>query len=183
MKLADLVNHYLQFKQNLGMRFGAEGRHLRAFSKALGDADIAEVNRQQVLSYLNGKGPLTTFWHRKFEALTGFYRFAIGRGYVADNPLPSMIPKRPQPFVPYIYSPDEVRSLLTGVTKVCSHRQCPIDARTFHALLLLLWGTGMRLGEALRIGTADVDLPSNLLTIRDTKFYKTRLVPIVCLAN
>ncbi|MGH2510911.1 MAG: tyrosine-type recombinase/integrase, partial [Ktedonobacteraceae bacterium] len=113
MKLAELIDHYLQFKQNLGMRFGAEGRHLRAFSKALGDIDIAEVDSPQVLNYLKGKGTLTTFWHRKFEALTGFYRFAIGRGYVAGNPLPTVIPKRPLPFVPYIYSPDEVRSLLT----------------------------------------------------------------------
>jgi len=178
MKLAELVNNYLQFKQDLGMRFGAEGRHLRAFANALGDVDIAEVDRQQVLRYLNGKGPLTTFWHRKFEVLTGFYRFAIGRNFVAHSPLPTMIPKRPQPFVPYIYTSDEIRALLSGVTKTCSHQCCAIDAGTFRALLLLLWGTGMRLSEALQIAVADVDLSSSLLTIRDTKFFKTRLVPI-----
>ena len=174
MKLAELVDHYLQFKQNLGMRFGAEERHLRAFARAIGDVDIAEVDKQQVLHYLNGTGPLTTFWHRKFEVLTGFYRFAIGRNFVRHNPLPTMIPKRPQPFVPYIYTPDEIRALLAGVTKVCSHQRCPIDALTFRALLLLLWGTGMRLSEALYIAIADVDLTSSLLTIRDTKFFKTR---------
>ena len=179
MKLTELVDHYLQFKQDLGMRFGAEGRHLRAFAKALGDVDIAEVDRQHVLRYLNGKGPLTAFWHRKFEVLTGFYRFAIGRNFVAHNPLPTMIPKRPQPFVPYIYTPDEIHALLAGVTKACSHQRCPIDAGTFRALLLLLWGTGMRLSEALHIAVADVEsLSSSLLTIRDTKFFKTRLVPI-----
>lgn len=45
-------------------------------------------------------------------------------------------------------------------------------------MLLLLYGTGLRRGEALRLSVADVDLTNALLTIRDTKFFKSRLVPI-----
>lgn len=48
----------------------------------------------------------------------------------------------------------------------------------FRALLLTLYGAGLRLGEALRLKDADVDLQDAVLTIRDTKFFKTRLVPI-----
>lgn len=55
---------------------------------------------------------------------------------------------------------------------------CLITAVTFRVLLLLLYGTGMRLGEALRLRLADVDLAQDLIRIRETKFYKTRLVPI-----
>ena len=178
MKLTELVESYIVLKQSLGMRFGAEGRILRAFSKALGDIDILEVEKQQVLSYLTGQGPLTTFWHRKFEALTGFYRFALSRGYIAESPLPTIIPKRPKAFVPYIYTDEEIRNILAGVPKACAHQKCPIDASTLRTLLLLLWGTGLRISEALLLTVPDVDLCSNLLTIRDTKFFKTRLVPI-----
>jgi integrase/recombinase XerD len=46
------------------------------------------------------------------------------------------------------------------------------------SLLLLLYGTGMRIGEALSLTVQDVDLAERLLTIHDTKFFKTRLVPI-----
>jgi site-specific recombinase XerD len=42
----------------------------------------------------------------------------------------------------------------------------------------LLYGTGLRVGEVLALSAADVDLPNALLTVRDTKFYKSRLVPI-----
>jgi len=45
-------------------------------------------------------------------------------------------------------------------------------------LLLLLYGTGVRIGEALSLTLQDVDLAGCLLTVRDTKFFKTRLVPI-----
>ena len=53
-----------------------------------------------------------------------------------------------------------------------------IEPHTFRALLLLLYGAGVRVGEARRLTLGDVDLPAALLTIRDTKFYKTRLVPL-----
>ena len=44
--------------------------------------------------------------------------------------------------------------------------------------MLLLYGAGLRRGEVLRLSVADVDLPNSLLTIRNTKFFKSRLVPI-----
>ena len=52
------------------------------------------------------------------------------------------------------------------------------DAVTFRTLLLLLYGAGLRFSEATALTIADVDLAENVLTIRATKFYKSRLVPI-----
>ena len=53
-----------------------------------------------------------------------------------------------------------------------------LDAVTFRTLLLLLYGAGLRFSEATRLTLADVDLAEAVLTIRATKFYKSRLVPI-----
>lgn len=55
---------------------------------------------------------------------------------------------------------------------------CKLEPHTLRALLLLLYGAGLRISEALRLTLADVDLEQHLLTIRETKFYKTRLVPL-----
>ena len=49
---------------------------------------------------------------------------------------------------------------------------------TFRILLLLLYGAGLRFGEATRLTMADVDLANAVLTIRATKFYKSRMVPV-----
>ena len=49
---------------------------------------------------------------------------------------------------------------------------------TLRAILLLLYGAGLRVREALGLSVADVGLPNALLTIRDTKSFKSRLVPI-----
>jgi hypothetical protein len=105
MMLAQAVADYVTLKQALGMRFRTEARILTAFARALGAVALRDVTPRAVQAYLAGPGPLTTFWHRKFEALTGFYRFAVGRGYAAESPLPTIVPKRPAPFVPYLYTP------------------------------------------------------------------------------
>jgi site-specific recombinase XerD len=58
-----------------------------------------------------------------------------------------------------------------------------MEPHTFRTLLLLLYGAGLRDGEAVSLNLEDVDLQEALLTIRDTKFYKTRLVPLATELN
>src|SRR6266700_3725604 len=52
-----------------------------------------QIEPGQALQFIAGNGPPTRFWHRKHETLTGFYRFAIARGYVGGSPLPTSVPK------------------------------------------------------------------------------------------
>lgn len=177
MKLSEVAVLYVAHKQSIGMRFRTEQRILKSFCRAMGDIAIADVQANPVLAFISGTGPVTRFWHRKYEVLSGFYRFAISRGYCAVSPLPRLVPKRPPAFVPYIYSHDELRRLLEA-TSLCEHPCCKVRAHTFRALILLLYGAGLRISEALALTLNDLDLSTALIQIRETKFYKTRLVPI-----
>jgi integrase/recombinase XerD len=177
MNLAQLVQDYVALKQSMGSRFRTEATILKAFCKAAGDVGITDVEPQQVESYLSGAGPVTRHWHRKYEALRGFYRFALGRGYVTRSPLPKTVPKRPQPFRPYIFPEGELRRLFKAAGEFGTPRTV-LQGATLRPLLLLLYGAGLRISEALALTLADVDLRASLLTIRESKFYKTRLVPI-----
>ena len=175
MKLAQAVSAYVGYKQSLGMRFATEARALKSFSRALGDVDLDRIEPEQVRAFLDGTGPMTRFWHRKLDALRGFYRFALARRYTPRSPLPTNVPRCPQAFVPYIYSEEEIKRLLAAAA---SRERCNLSTLTCRTLLLLLYGTGLRIGEALGLDLADVDLESALLRIRETKFYKTRIVPV-----
>lgn len=177
MKLSEVAVLYVAHKQSIGMRFRTEQRILKSFCRAMGDIAIADVQANPVLAFISGTGPVTRFWHRKYEVLSGFYRSAISRGYCAVSPLPRLVPKRPPAFVPYIYSHDELRRLLEA-TSLCEHPCCKVRAHTFRALILLLYGAGLRISEALALTLNDLDLSTALIQIRETKFYKTRLVPI-----
>jgi integrase/recombinase XerD len=175
MKLAQAVSAYVAYKQSLGMRFATEARTLKSFSRTLGDVDLDRIEPVQVRAFLDGTGPMTRFWHRKLDAVRGFYRFALARRYTPRSPLPTNVPRCPQAFVPYIYCEDEIKRLLAAAASL-EHRN--LSSPTCRTLLLLLYGTGLRIGEALGLDLADVDLESALLRIRETKFYKTRIVPV-----
>ena len=175
MKLAQAVSAYVAYKQSLGMRFATEARALKSFSRALGDVDLDRIEPEQVRAFLDGTGAMTRFWYRKLDALRGFYRFALARRYTPRSPLPTNVPRCPQAFVPYIYSEEEIKRLLAAAA---SRERCNLSSLTCRTLLLVLYGTGLRIGEALGLDVADVDLESALLRIRETKFYKTRIVPV-----
>lgn len=176
MKLSQLVDEYIVFKKSLGVVGRTDGFTLRAFAKAMGDVEIRAVVPDRVSTFLAGGGPVTSHWHRKHCTLTSFYRYALAHGHVGCSPLPTVLPKQPERFAPYIYSRDELRRLLDTADWYRHGRL--IEPHTFRALLLLLYGTGLRIGEAVSLTLDDVDLQEGIVIVRDTKFYKTRMVPV-----
>ncbi len=177
MKLGELITEYVEFKQSLGMSFESNAVLLRAFCTTVGNVDVQEVKYESVVAYLYGKGPVTSYWYNKFRALTGLYRYAIARRYVAHSPLPITIPKHPTPYVAYIYTPKELKLLLEAADALGA-TCCHMDGLSFRTLLLLLFNTGLRIAEAMSLKLADVAFSTDLLTIVDSKFHKSRLVPI-----
>ena len=122
-------------------------------------------------------GSLTRYRANKYAALAGFYRYAISRSYASCSPLPDNEPKKPPVAPPYIYTHDEVRRLFDAID-VERSRAIQLDAPTFRTLLLLLYGAGLRRTEALQLTLADVDLSGAVLTVNNSKFYRSRLVPV-----
>uniref|UniRef100_E6PZT9 Integrase/recombinase n=1 Tax=mine drainage metagenome TaxID=410659 RepID=E6PZT9_9ZZZZ len=178
LKLATL--EYVALKQSMGMRFETEATILRAFVKQIGDyVAVATVTSEDVLRYLNGANgdSVTLFWHRKHEALKGFWEFAIRRGYTDRSPVPVRRAKEPLAFVPYIYTQEELKRLLDGATSY-QKKWLKLEAVTLRAMLLLLYGAGLRTSESLRLNCADVDLAAAMLTIRESKFYKSRRIAL-----
>ena len=147
MKLSALTSRYVAYKQAMGMRFHTEARTLRSFCRTMGDIAVADIAADRVHAYIAGVGPVTRFWHRKYEVLRGFYRFAIARGYAASAPLPKIIPKPPH-FVPYIFSQEELQRLLDA-SAYCERPRSKLQPYTCRMLILLLYGAALRISEAL----------------------------------
>ncbi len=177
MTLKEVVDAYLSRQRSLGMRFESAGQLLCRFSRVMGNPKIDEVTPEAVADFLRTKGALTTTWALRYKVLTGLYRFAISRGFVDRSPLPVTLPNLPPQQTPYVYSTGELGRLLeaTATLRIGHSPQVPAMYRT---LLLLLYGSGLRIGEALRLTLQDVDIAEQVITVRDTKFFKTRLVPI-----
>ena len=178
MTLGAVIDRYVAWKRSCGLRFEAAANVLRHFARVIGrQTAIDRVSDDQARTFLAGSGPLTPTRSVKRSVLDGFYRYALGRGFATRSPLPADEPRRPPSAAPYIYARDEVRRLL-DIASAPRKRVRQLEPPTFRALLLLLYGAGLRLGEALRLQQADIDLTNRLLTVRDSKFHKGRLLPL-----
>ncbi len=177
MILSQAVEQYILHKRSLGMGFRGEAVRLRAFVNAIGDCEMHLIQPAPVLRFLEGNGPLTTFWFSKYHTLKAFYRYALARGYCANCPLPLSVPQKPEAFQPYIYTNQDIERLIDAADSRHRYRWL-LEPHTVRTLLLLLYGTGLRISEALRLTLADFDTGTGVLTVRETKFFKSRFVPV-----
>ena len=100
-----------------------------------------------------------------------FRRRSDPRAFVPDH---AVAPIKESVFVPYIFSREEVLALLDAATR---HEGRNIWGAMLRALTLVLYCTGMRLGEATRLRLDDVDLHRGVLTVQRSK-GRSRLLPI-----
>ena len=177
MTLTEAIEAYITLKRSLGAVFSADTRILRSFARAIGDIAVQDIDLETTREFCRGKGAPTRWWERKDETLRGFFAWLVNRGHLAACPLPAHRPRVRRSFQPYIYSRDELQRLLDA-TAILQHSRFALRHTTFRTLLLVLYGAGLRPGEGLRLRCSDVDLRERVLTISDTKFFKSRLVPI-----
>ena len=178
MNLQRLIERYISHQRSLGLSFSWEADTLRAFGRARGRrASVAGVRVRHVDAFLGKARPVTGRWFNKLSCLRGLFRYAVSRGYATTAPLPTIMPKRPPAFVPYIYTREEIRRLLQAIAPPARGRSL-VEPATLRTMILVYYGAGLRRGEAINLTRADVDLSGSVLTIRNTKFGKTRLVPV-----
>lgn len=178
MKLHQLIHQYVAYRRALGEKFKTNETYLKSFCRAMGpETPISSITENMVNRFLYAKSEtVTTGWFIKHTALLGMYQYATSRNYVKEIPLPKMLPKRPPGLIPYIYSQQELQLLFDSALtyqKNKSHIE-PYMVRTF---LVLTYMLGLRVHETLSITYGDLDMDNMVITIRQSKFYKSRLVP------
>ena len=178
MSLCDALSQYETFRKSLGERFSVNGHILAGFCRAIGpDTLLARIGPARVAEYLAGRGPLTSTYHIKYNALRGFYRYAISRGLITETPLPRTIQSNRHARRPTSIRTPKLRRLIAAADAYQKNRSVmpPLLMRT---VILLQYGAALRSAEALALKLSDVNLEESVLTVRETEFFKTRLVPI-----
>ena len=118
-------------------------------------------------------------WAQRLSFVRGFARYRSATDPRTQIPAPGLLPFRPQRARPYLYSEAEIRRLLRAArTMPCRFERGQLRPWVYYCLFGLLSVSGLRLGEARNLELQDVDLKAAVLTIRHTKFGKSRLVPL-----
>ena len=151
MKLAAAVEMYVLHQRTMGQKFEGPAVALRAFCRRYGKTYLQAITSTDVKQFLDVPQTGPAAWRRKYGVLRDFFEYWRCREKLNAVPMPLAIPKSTQTFVPYIYSRRELRLLLDAVPRCQRSAACRTSAITLRTLLLFLYGTGMRVGEALRL--------------------------------
>jgi integrase/recombinase XerD len=115
------------------------------------------------------------WWAARLTAVRGFARFQASFDERTEIPPTDLFRRIGQRrLAPYLYSEQEIAALLHAARRM----RCPMRAATFESFIGLMASTGMRTGEAMNLDRDHVDLHSGILTVRGTKFGKSRLIPL-----
>jgi integrase len=173
-----LVEEYLSVRRGLGFALEQPAYLLRDFARY---ADTA-----------GHRGPLTTElvvrWAlasrsneqaqavRRLGAVRQFARYRALADPATEIPPPGLLGRVPRRKQPHIYSDSELAALLYQASLL--RPRAGLRPRTYVAFFSLLACTGLRLSEACRLAVEDVDLHVGVITVREGKFRKARLVPL-----
>jgi site-specific recombinase XerD len=178
MRLSDLIADYVAYRRALGYRFTHEASVLRALCNTVGHYSPSALTSEHVRGYLQQGIVCQDTLARRHRTLVRLDRYLEGRRGIRLPALPSAPHAGTSQFIPYIYSHSELKRLLRATPVACQRPGAVLDPDTLRTALSLLYGAGLRLGEAIRLNVGDVELTQAVLTVRQTKFFKTRLVPL-----
>jgi integrase len=175
--LKHAVDDYLALRRSLGFKLAEYGVDLQDFVSFLEKNGSARITIKLALEYATQRqDEKPVSWSRRLGIIRGFARYRIGADPKTEVPPLGLLKFRSQRATPYLYSGGEIRRLLEAALQMNTHYE--LQCHTYYCLFGLLAVTGLRVGEAIRLQAQDVDLLEGILTVRGTKFGKSRLVPV-----
>lgn len=178
--LRQAVEEYLSLRRSLGFKLKETGKGLHDFVTYMEQHRASYITQALALAWAQQPANVQpSHWARRLSFVRGFARYRSASDSRTQIPPQGLLPFQPKRARPYLYSDDELKSLLNAAIKMpYRYERGALRPWTFHCLFGLLSVSGLRLGEARNIELQDVDLKAAVLTIRGAKFGKTRLVPL-----
>jgi integrase len=172
---AAAATDYLDTRRALGYKLLQQGQMLCQFVEYLEGVKAEHLSLSHAVAWAQQPAkadPL--WWSAKLCVVRGFARYMQALDPETEIPPVGLWPERSSRIVPYIYTDDDIAGLVAAAGQLCP----PLRADTYQTLISLLAVTGMRVGEAVRLDHSDLDWDQGLLTIRNTKFGKSRQLPL-----
>jgi integrase len=176
--MQSFVEGFLEERHRLGFASRSMDYALRSFATHVDGLELTGPLRIEIMvgwarcPKNASDDPLT--WVRRLKLLRPFacwFRQFEPGTEVPDNAIFGSVAQR---LAPHIYTEQEIRDLLAAAHRL----QPPLRGATYETLFGLLAATGLRVSEAVHLLDRDVDLQSGLLQVRQTKFAKSRQVPV-----
>jgi integrase len=173
--LRSALERYLGMRKGLGYKYQHQTRRLADFVSFMEKREAATITTKLALEWATLPPDRHASWALRLSDVRGFARHVANLDPGTEVPPAEMLPslKRAKP---HVYSDSEINALLAAALALPP--EDGLRRWTYHTLFGLISVTGMRLSEAMNLEHGDVDLAAGVLTIRLTKFGKSRLAPL-----
>lgn len=171
--LSATIERHIALHLATGYLFRKQSCLLRGFARyAESNGDVA-VRATTAIEWA-ALGPTVATRHGRLEVIRRFARLVHAEDSRHEIPPPGVFGGRPRRRTPYIFSPPEIRALLEAAASLGPRHS--LRPRAYVTLIGLIAATGLRISEALALRLGDIT--GAALVIRETKFRKSRLVPL-----
>ena len=173
--LRTALDKYLTMRKGLGYKYEHQTRRLTNFVTFMGKHKAKTITTKLAMEWATLPPDRHASWALRLSDVRGFARHVANFDPMTEVPPVGILPglKRAKP---YVYSDTEIDALLTAALALPPENG--LRRWTYHTLFGLLAVTGMRISEAMGLERDDVDLGTGVLTVRLSKFGKSRLVPL-----
>ena len=176
--LQSLLDEYLALRRALGHKLRSQGQELQQFVEFAGERGADHITLDLAIGWVMRQPQVNAGERRRrrLGIIRQFAEYCSGHDPRTVIPPPDLLPDRYQRPTPYICSDAEVAQLVKAAEGLPSNTG--LRPRTYTTILGLYAVAGLRCSEAVQLDRDDVDFGDRVLTIRGTKFGKSRLVPI-----
>lgn len=176
--LREGVSEYLELRRSLGFRLKKDELYLGDFAGFMERRHATHITAKLAVKWARQPASTDANYHAgRLRAVRSFARYRILSDPRTEIPATDLLPRQRSAFRPHIFSEQEIRRILAA-----SLRQWGGATRFYclgrYTIYGLISVTGMRVGEVLSLDLEDVDLDQGVITIRNAKFGKSRLVPV-----
>lgn len=175
--LGDAAVEYLALRRRLGHDLADAHRLLPRFVDFLDDIGAVTITIEAAVAWSMAPDvdPASSVWPRRMIVARGFARHMTGIDPATEVPPVGLVPSRQRWRPPFLFSTGDVEQLVAAAASEIRWR---LPAATHSTLLGLLAVTGMRVGEALKLNDDDIDWDDGIVLVRESKFDKSRIVPL-----
>jgi integrase len=175
--LRQAVHDYLRLRRSLGHQMAEAAYLLPDFVTFLDGRGEQSVTIAAALDWVKTREPgaVTTVSPRRITAVRGFARYLSGTDPSTEVPPLGLVPYHQRRGQIFLYSDADISAIMAAAKETIPQ---PLRAATYHCLIGLLAAAGLRIGEAIKLDRDDIAWTESVLHIRETKFGKSRLVPL-----
>lgn len=179
--LAIDIEQFVAHKRALGRHYEVEAKTLALFDDYLvahNITNLAGIDAELIDRFLASRPrPRPRSYNHLRCTIARLFAWLVGQGQLDQTPVQSRPRRGSYQRQPFIFDAPAARRLLDQVQTLPDLGGTVLRGKTYHALLTILFGLGLRVSEVCHLCIRDVDFVRRLLVIRETKFYKSRLVP------